>query len=374
MPRRILIAPDKFKGTLTAMDAADAIARGWLRSRPMDAVTKVPVSDGGDGFGPVLANATGCLGRETETVDAASRPRTAPWWWSAGRSVAVVETAQVIGLALLPRGRFHPFELDTCGIGAVLQSAVDSGARECWVGIGGSATNDGGFGLARSMGWTFLDESGRPIERWTELTRLQAVRRPAVSRLDGCRLTVAVDVDNPLLGDLGCSRIYGPQKGLRTEDMGMAEAALGRLASVMAEHLGQDIAALPGSGAAGGLGFGLRAFLGARTESGFDMCATAVGLDARLEECDLVVTGEGSLDRQSLMGKGTGMLALRARAAGKPCIGLAGRVEALPKEDAGRSPFSGTLAIVPGLATADESMERPAHWLEELAAMVAAGL
>ena len=139
----------------------------------------------------------------------------------------------------------------------------------------------------------------------------------------------------------------------------------------MAGHLGEDVASLRGSGAAGGLGFGLRAFLGARAESGFDLCATAVGLAGRLAECDLVVTGEGSLDRQSLMGKGTGRLALRARAAGKRCIGLAGRVEALTAEEEGRSPFWRTMAVVPGMATAEESMGRPAYWLEELAAKAA---
>ena len=276
MPRRILIAPDKFKGTLSAREAAEAIARGWARVRPDDEVVTVPVSDGGDGFGSVLAEAAGALPRETVTVDAARRPRTAPWWWSPGRSVAVVETAQVVGLALMPPRVFHPFDLDTFGIGAVLQDAVDAGVRECWVGIGGSATNDGGMGLARAMGWEFLDKAGHGIERWPDLVGLHGVRRPTMPRLDGCRLTVAVDVDNPLLGPAGCSRIYGPQKGLRPEDMERAEAALGRLAEVMAAELGVDMASWPGSGAAGGLGFALRAFLGARAESGFEMVAQAV--------------------------------------------------------------------------------------------------
>jgi len=371
MPRRILIAPDKFKGTLSAREAAEAIARGWARVRPDDEVVTVPVSDGGDGFGSVLAEAAGALPRETVTVDAARRPRTAPWWWSPGRSVAVVETAQVVGLALMPPRVFHPFDLDTFGIGAVLQDAVDAGVRECWVGIGGSATNDGGMGLARAMGWEFLDKAGHGIERWPDLVGLHGVRRPTMPRLDGCRLTVAVDVDNPLLGPAGCSRIYGPQKGLRPEDMERAEAALGRLAEVMAAELGVDMASWPGSGAAGGLGFALRAFLGARAESGFEMVAQAVGLDAHLASCDLVITGEGSLDRQSLMGKGTGRMAACARAAGRRCMGLAGRVEALPESEAAASMFDATLGIAPGLASVEEAMARPAYWLEELAAVVA---
>jgi glycerate kinase len=371
MSRRILIAPDKFKGTLTAREAAEAIARGWARVHPLDVLVTVPVSDGGDGFGSVLAAAVEGGERETSTVDAAHRPRRAPWWWSEGRSVAVVETAQVVGLALLPPRAFHPFALDTFGIGAVLQDAVDAGARECWVGIGGSATNDGGFGLARSMGWEFLDASGQAIGRWTDLGRLHAVRRPTSARLAGCRVTVAVDVDNPLMGPLGCSRVYGPQKGLRLEDMALAEEALGRLAEVMAAELGTDLATLPGSGAAGGLGFALRAFLGARAESGFEMVARAVGLDAHLASCDLVLTGEGSLDRQSLMGKGTGRLAARARAAGRRCIGLAGRVEPVSAEEKAASPFDEAWGVAPALASVEEAMGRPAHWLEQLAAVVA---
>lgn len=371
MPRRILIAPDKFKGTLTAREAAEAIARGWARIHPSDVLVTVPVSDGGDGFGSVLAAAVEGEERVTDTVDAAHRARRAPWWWSEGRSVAVVETAQVVGLALMPPRAFHPFALDTLGIGAVLQDAVDAGARECWVGIGGSATNDGGFGLARSMGWEFLDASGHAIGRWTDLGRLHAVRRPTSARLDGCRVTVAVDVDNPLMGPAGCSRVYGPQKGLRPEDMALAEEALGRLAEVMAAELGTDLATLPGSGAAGGLGFGLRAFLGARAESGFEMVARAVGLDAHLAACDLVLTGEGSLDRQSLMGKGTGRLAARARAAGRRCIGLAGRVEGMTAGERASSPFDAAWGVAPELASVEEAMGRPAHWLEELAAMAA---
>lgn len=373
MPRRILIAPDKFKGTLTAREAAEAIARGWARVHPSDVLVTVPVSDGGDGFGSVLAASVDGVERETSTVDAAHRPRRAPWWWSEGRKVAVVETAQVVGLALMPPRTFHPFALDTFGVGAVLQDAVDAGARECWVGIGGSATNDGGFGLARSMGWEFLDASGQEIGRWTDLGRLHAVRRPTSARLDGCRVTVAVDVDNPLLGPLGCSRVYGPQKGLRPQDMALAEEALGRLAEVMAAELGTDLATLPGSGAAGGLGFALQAFLGARAESGFEMVSRAVGLDAHLAACDLVLTGEGSLDRQSWMGKGTGRLATRARAAGRRCIGLAGRVEVVSAEQKASSPFDEACGVAPTLASVEEAMARPAYWLEELAATVAAG-
>ena len=184
---------------------------------------------------------------------------------------------------------------------------------------------------------------------------------------------MAVDVSNPLLGPDGATRVYGPQKGLREDRAPEAEAALARLAETLRVELGRDFAEVPGSGAAGGLGYGLQAFLGARVESGFDIFAKANDLDARLEAADLVLTGEGSLDRQSLMGKGTGRVALRARDHGKPCIGLAGVVESVSAEESRKSPFTAVHAIVPNLAGIDDAKARASHWLEELAARVALG-
>lgn len=370
MSRHILIVPDKFKGTLTAAQAADAIAAGWSSVHPADHLVRIPMSDGGDGFGSVLAHALAASTLESNTVDSAGRPRTAQWWHSPSRSITVVETAQIIGLALLPHRQFHPFDLDTFGIGSVLRDAVATGARECWVGIGGSSTNDAGFGLARSLGWQFLDATGAPILHWPDLTQLRRVIPPPQSLSDHCRFTVAVDVDNPLVGPNGCSRIYGPQKGLRPEDMDAAEAALNRLATVLAEHLGRDLAPQPGSGAAGGLGFALPAFLNARVESGFEIFATASDLDRQLAAADLILTGEGSLDRQSLMGKGTGRVAERAQRHGRPCIGLAGLVESLAPGET--SLFTAAHAIVPDIALLETAKSDAARCLTELARRTAA--
>lgn len=371
MSRRVLIIPDKFKGTLTARQAADAIAAGWRRVHPTDRLDLLPMSDGGDGFGAVLAEALGGETRTCATVDSAGRPCAADWVWVADRHTAVVETARIIGLALLPPGRFHPFELDTFGIGAVLRDVAAAGARECWIGIGGSSTNDAGFGLARSLGWRFLSADGNPLERWKDLVRLERIERGPDDPFRGMALAVAVDVENPLLGPDGCSRVYGPQKGLRPEQAPEAEAALGRLADVMTRQWGRDFAKVPGSGAAGGLGYGLQAFLGARMESGFELFAEAAGLDARLAAADLVLTGEGSLDRQSLMGKGTGRIAMRARQQGKTCVGLAGVVETLSAEAAGGALFTSVHAMAPTLTTPESARADAAHWLTELAAKVA---
>lgn len=361
----VLIAPDKFKGTLTAAQAARAIARSWRRARPEDTLELLPISDGGDGFGAALAALLGGRVRTARTVDAAHRPCAARWWWVEASRTAIIESARVIGLAMLPPGRFHPFDLDTFGLGTVLAAAAQRGAREVLVGIGGSATNDGGFGMARALGWRFLDRHGRELTHWTELSALQRLQPPE-SRLRS-RVIVGVDVDNPLLGRRGATRVYGPQKGLRPEDFARAEQALKRLATIVHRESGRDFASLPGAGAAGGLGFGLAAFCGARLVSGFELFVRLAGLERRLRRADLVVTGEGALDRSTAMGKGVGRLALRCREQGVPCIALAGTISDAP---ALRRLFCVMHALTE-LASLEEARANAARWLQRLAAQAA---
>lgn len=325
MSLKVLVAPDKFKGTLTARAAAESIARGWRKARPADRLDLLPISDGGDGFGEILSGAIAARQQRLKTVDAAGRPLIAHWWWEPESRTAIIESARIIGLALLPPGKFHPFQLDTRGLSVAFAAALKKGARRCLVGIGGSATNDGGFGLARALGWQFFDRGGRPIERWTDLHQLVSLRPPR-KRID-LEVVVAVDVQNRLLGARGCSRIYGPQKGLRPADFPTAENSLRRLAAVAREQFHHDFAIEPGSGAAGGLGFGLRAFAGGRLAPGFDLIARHAQLDRHLRRVDLVVTGEGALDKSTLMGKGVGELASRCKKRKIPCVGLGGRVE-----------------------------------------------
>ncbi len=322
---RILIVPDKFKGTLDAARVAKAIAAGWHAARPKDVIHTLPMSDGGDGFGTVLGDLLGAELRRTRTVDAAGRPRTACWWWSSRRRTAIIETAQSNGLALLPAGHYHPFDLDTRGVAPILRAAYAAGARSCLLGVGGSATNDGGFGLALALGWRFLDKQGRALTRWIDLDQLSELAPPAKPQ-PPCAHVVATDVSNPLLGSQGASRIYGPQKGLKPVDFSKSEACLRRLAKVVRHSLGFDSRS-PGSGAAGGLGFGLQAFLGARRELGFDVFARMSKLDAQLKRCDLVITGEGSADRSTLMGKGVGQLLAACERHQRPVVLLAGRTD-----------------------------------------------
>jgi glycerate kinase len=322
---RVLIAPDKFKGTLTASEAAGAIAGGWRKVRPADELELLPISDGGDGFGEVLAGFRRAALVRTVCVDAAGRRCIVPWWWDSANRTAIIESARVIGLAMLPPGKFHPFALDTHGLAAVLRAAARRGAMRCVVGIGGSATNDGGFGLARGLGWSFFNRQGKEIKRWTGLAMLDRIVRPR-GRCWPRDMIVAVDVRNRLLGTRGCTRIYGPQKGLRPGDFSRAEACLRRLALVARRTFGSDFAAKPGAGAAGGLGFGLAAFTGARLKPGFDLVAREAGLSVKLRRADLVVTGEGRLDGSSLMGKGVGEMATRCRKLDVPCVALGGAI------------------------------------------------
>ena len=370
MPLRVLIVPDKFKGTLTAAAAATAIAEGWRRRRPEDMITLLPISDGGDGFGAVLAERLGAERRTLKTVDAAHRPIQAHWWYDPHSGRALIEAAAINGLAQLPPGHFHPFELDTTGLGAVLKAAQEAGAREVLMGIGGSATNDAGFGLARALGWQFFDEAGQPIERWIHLDQLHRWTPPESPF--PLPITVAVDVDNPLLGARGCSRVYGPQKGLGPENLPIADAALGRLAEFAEAALGARLDELPGAGAAGGLGFGLRLFLGATLESGFEIVARHTGLAAEIDRADLIITGEGSIDRQTYMGKGTGQIALLCRQRSKPCWGMAGIVEAQTNAESSPALFQRLGAIVPTLAPPAEAKADADRWLANLAEKLAA--
>lgn len=358
---RVLIAPDKFKGTLTARQAAEAIARGWRQARPNDQLTLLPISDGGDGFGAVMGEQLQTHPQKVRSMDAAHHPVAANWWWQPETRTAVIESANIIGLAMLSPRKFHPFQLDTFGLGTVFETARKKGARRIIIGIGGSATNDGGFGLARALGWKFLDRAGNEIMSWTALPKLQNIQRPG--RFPKGFVTVAVDVKNPLLGRHGATRVYGPQKGIRPHDVVTAEHCLRHLARVMKRQFNLDFAQMPGAGAAGGLGFGLATFANARLVSGFDLFARQAGLYQILARTDLLITAEGALDRSTLMGKGAGRIAALAQKRKIPAIGLAGVIHDKPRL---QRLFTEIRALVE-LTTSDEARRRVKFWLTQLA-------
>ncbi|MDB6131423.1 MAG: Glycerate kinase [Verrucomicrobiales bacterium] len=367
MSLRILIVPDKFKGTLTAQAAVDAIAAGWASRRPKDKLDLLPMSDGGDGFGEVMGALLGASCRKIRTMDAAHQACEAKWWFNRAQRIAIIESANVIGLAMLPHGKFHPTDLDTFGLGRVLLAAHKQGSRKCFIGIGGSATNDGGFGMARALGFRFLDKSQLELFSWTQLGELHHIEFPDLKHLDSMEIIVAMDVANPLLGTKGCSAIYGPQKGLRTNEIAIADQVLKRLARVVAKQQGGKYHLTPGAGAAGGLGFGLMAFLGAKSALGFELFARHAKLQKRVKNAHFVITGEGSVDGSSLMGKGVGETARLARKLKVPVIGLGGRV-------ARSGELKGYFHRVIGLTqvtSEKEAKKNPAKWLKRTAALAA---
>lgn len=366
---KILIASDKFKGTLTAHQACQAIARGWRRGRPDDRIQSVPVTDGGDGFGPVMGEALHSRRCILHAKDAAKRPVKASWWRSRADE-AVLESAGVIGLAMLPATLRNPLELDTLGLGLALNRLHRRGIRHLVVGIGGSATNDGGFGMALARGWKFLDRRGMAIDRWTECHRLKQLVPPETP-LPFDSLKVASDVSNPLLGELGATRIYGPQKGLTRKNFPKAEKALERMAEVVENTLGRPWHTVPGAGAAGGLGFALLALEQATLQSGFDLFSEAAHFEQALKDCDLVVTGEGSMDASSLMGKAAARVAERARVHGVPVHALCGRCQEAPGL---RTAFDSLAAMTPSPAKEEEALAHAGKWLARIAEDLARSL
>ena len=321
---KVVVAPNAFKGTMTASQAAAAIARGVREVFPDAEVDEVPVADGGDGTVEALVSANRGEYLTTEVEGPLGDPVSATY----GRfgSTAVVELAAASGLTLIPAARRDPRRTSTYGFGQLLAAARRPGVTGFIVGIGGSATNDGGAGMAQALGYGLLDAAGHDLPRGgAALARLDRIDptqfQPWAPLLE---VKVACDVTNPLTGPLGASAVYGPQKGADEAAVRELDAALGRLAEVIERDLGKRVADLPGAGAAGGAGAGLVAFLGADLVRGAPLVVTASGFDARLPGADLVITGEGQVDEQTAYGKAPGEVAQRAHAAGIPVLLLAG--------------------------------------------------
>ncbi|MEU1603434.1 glycerate kinase family protein [Micromonospora matsumotoense] len=331
---RVLLCPDKFAGTLEAPEVAAAVAAGWREVDDADELLIRPLADGGPGFVTVLAGALDGRRVPVPTVDPRGRPVTGEILLTAD-GVGYLESAQACGLHLLAATERDPKATTSYGLGALVAAAVEHGARTVVIGLGGSGTNDGGAGLFAALGATPLDEAGRALPYGgAALTAVAAL--DGVPRLRGATLVAATDVDNPLLGLHGASNVYGPQKGADRADVLLLDAALERWAAVLEQDLPgcpPGLGALPGGGAAGGLGAAILA-LGGRCESGIDLVGRAIGLDAALDDCDLVITGEGSFDHQSLRGKVVAGVAGAARDRGVPCVVLAGRVSTGRREAA----------------------------------------
>ena len=323
---RILIAPDKFKGSLTAREVAENIEKG-LRDVLTNARIDIgPMADGGEGTADVICDALHGSWIDCRAHDPFGREIKARYAWIDNRRLAVMEMSEAAGMRRLCADERDPLRANTFGVGEMLLDAASHGADEIVIGLGGSVTNDGGFGMVRALGFRFFTNYEKEQElkgAVSELVNLARIEKPRNLSLP--KIVAAADVRNPLLGENGATQVFGPQKGVTPELLDLLEGALTRLADVVGREFGFDYRDEPGAGAAGGLGFGLMSFCGAKIQAGFEVVADAVGLESKMKGVDVVVTGEGSLDRQTLEGKTPAGVARLARKLGKRVYAIVGR-------------------------------------------------
>lgn len=325
---RVVIAPDKFKGSLSAPEAALAMSRGVTTALPGASIDRVPMADGGEGTVDALVEATGGSFREARVSGPRGELVRARFGLLGDRRTAVIEMATASGLVLVPSEQRNPLLGSTRGTGELLLAAIAAGAERVIVGIGGSATNDGGAGLGQALGYRLLDDQGCDLNPGGgDLGRLARIDPSGrLRQLDGVEMAIACDVTNPLCGPTGASVVYGPQKGASPEMVEALDRNLAHFASIIERDLGVAIRDLPGSGAAGGLGGGLVAFAAGKLSPGIDLVIKAVDLESRLKNTDLCLTGEGAIDGQSAFGKTAVGVARLARSLRCPVLALAGSI------------------------------------------------
>ena len=393
---KILIAPDKFKGTLDARQVGEAIAIGLREVLPDAEIEIVPMADGGEGTAEVISQSLGASWVECEAHDALGRQIKAHYGWASDRKLAIMEMSEAAGMRRLRPNELNPEIATTFGVGEMILNARKRGAEQIVIGLGGSATNDGGFGMTRALEFVFLNKNGDELQSVLDLPALETIlpspRSSPAAR--GGRETVphsscsspsgegsreatgegtmkivaAVDVRNPLLGENGATRVFGPQKGVTQDKIDKFERALTKLADVVTQQFGFDHRNEQGVGAAGGLGFGLVSFCGAKIHPGFRVVADFVRLEGKMKNADVVITGEGSLDRQTLEGKTPAGVVELARKLKKPVFAFVGR-------DAGEATARQLFDRVytnarPGMST-EENMKRAAEFLQDNARQLA---
>ncbi|MBE7463680.1 MAG: glycerate kinase [Planctomycetes bacterium] len=370
--RRVLVACASFKGTLSSAQAGQALARGLRRAG--FAADVVALADGGEGLVEALHRAVPGARMATARVRGpllekrSARFALLPPPRGSKRPTAVLEMAASSGLPLVPETKRDPNITSTWGVGDQIRAALDAGAGRILLGIGGSATNDGGAGMAQALGARLLDAAGRELPAGG--AALLALDRIDLSgfdaRLKRVPVTVACDVTNPLTGTRGASAVYGPQKGASPRDVALLDRALSRFAKIAARDLGRDVRRMRGAGAAGGLGAGCVAFLNAELKPGIELALDAIGFDQRLRGAGLALTGEGRLDRQTLMGKAPAGVARRAKAAGVACVAVGGAIEADARAALARR-FVALESLIRFAGSREAALRDGARWLERLA-------
>lgn len=356
---KLLLAPDSFKGSLTASEAAAAMAEGVRRVRPDADIVLLPLADGGEGTAEALVLATGGQ-RQSAVVTGPLGERLEASFGLLGLdgATAVVEMAAAAGLLLVPPDRRDPRRTTTYGVGELLRQGAESGASRIIIGLGGSATNDGGAGALQALGVRFLDSAGKPLPEpitGADLARLAQIDTAAL-HLPPVELVIASDVINPLLGPNGASAVYGPQKGADASIVAELDAALTNYAAILRHDLGTDVAGLAGAGAAGGLGAGLMAFLDARMQSGIDLVLDTAGFAQKAAGADWLLTGEGRIDSQTLNGKTIMGVLNRCRPLGISVIAFGGSVDDTAGEQLAAKDLRAAFPIVSGPMPLDQAM------------------
>ena len=369
---KIVIAPDSFKESMSAMEAACAIEKGFQKVMPDAEYVKVPMADGGEGTVRSMVDATGGEIRK-ETVTGPLGTEVEAFYGITGdRKMAVIEMAAASGIHLVPKEKRNPLVTTTKGTGELIRAALDQGVKRIVIGIGGSATNDGGAGMAQALGAKLLDKDGNPLGvGGGELSKLDSIDLSQLDpRLKEVHIEVACDVDHTLTGERGASAVFGPQKGATPEMVAILDANLARYAQVVKETLGIDVDPIPGAGAAGGLGAGLVAFLGASLKRGVDVVAEAVQLDKHMVQASLVITGEGKIDGQTIHGKTPVGVAKRAKKYGIPVIGIAGMLGE-NCDAVYRHGIDALFSIVPGTVSLETALLNGEKYTEQLAGNLA---
>jgi glycerate 2-kinase len=359
---RIVVAPQALKGSLSAAETGEAIAEGARLVYPDATILVVPVADGGEGTTQALVDATGGQLLEREVIGPLGRPVRAFFGLLNQGQSAVIEMAAAAGLPLLSAEERDPRVATTRGVGTLILAALDEGCTHFIIGLGGSATNDGGAGMAQALGTRFLDAEGNELPPGgAALSRLARIVPTGLdARLQNCRFEVACDVTNPLCGPTGASAVYGPQKGASPALVAELDAALDHYALIVERDLGRAVRDLPGAGAAGGLGAGMLAFLNARLRPGAQIVLEAVGLEELMRGADLVITAEGRLDSQTAYGKTIGAVAALAKQYALPVLAIAGGLGS-DYQELYRLGIDGIAVLPPGPITLGEAMEQAAQ-------------
>jgi len=370
---KIVIAPDSFKESLSALEVAKAIESGFREIFPQAEYVKLPVADGGEGTVEAMVAATGGRVVEVEVTGPLGEPIKAFFGLSGDEKIAFIEMAAASGLESVPQARRNPLKTTSYGTGELIKNALDHGVQHCIIGIGGSATNDGGSGMVQALGAKLLSQDGREIGHGGgELIKLDKIDISGLDkRIKKCRFEVACDVTNPLTGDKGATAIFGPQKGATPEMIEQLDGNLKHYAGVIKRDLGIDVEEVPGAGAAGGMGAALYGFCHAELRQGIEIVTEALGLDALVRDATLVITGEGRIDSQSINGKVPIGVARVAKRYNKPVIAIGGSLTK-DVDVVYEHGLDAVFSVLYSVCTLDEALENAADNLRKSARNIAA--